>query len=355
MDIKIELAKMKKLIDKELDIYLSEIIEETKKIDNFSTLVLNDCKKNLLAAGKRIRPIMMCYGYLAAGGKKQDEILKTCICVELIHAFLLAHDDLIDKDDMRHGRATIHAKYKKYSQQFFIAKDNEHFGNSTAMLLGDFLYSLGNKVLFNSNFKAENLIRALKKMQNIVGRTIVGETQDVIMEYKGKATEKEILTMYENKTAKYTFEGPLHLGAILAGASDDFCDELSKFAIPLGIAFQIQDDVIGVFGDSKKTGKPVGSDVSEGKITLLTLKAYEKADKKQKKILDDLLGKENLTEDELNSFRNVLIETRTLDEVNAMAFGLLQEAKKGIKGVDLVDEAREFLVELVGYLDRREV
>ncbi|MCK4635509.1 MAG: polyprenyl synthetase family protein [Candidatus Moranbacteria bacterium] len=355
MDVKQELAKFKKIVDKELEIYLDEVIEETGKIDKFSTLVLQDCKENILAGGKRVRPAMMYYGYLAVGGENHEELIKTSISIELVHSFLLIHDDIIDQDGIRHGKETIHSKYKKYSEQYFISKDDEHFGISTGIVLGDFIYSLGMKALFNSKFEAKNLIRALSKMQSVVGRTCVGQVQDVVMEYRGKAVEEEILSMYENKTARYTFEGPLHLGAILAGADDEFCAKLSEFAIPLGIAFQIQDDIIGVFGDSKKTGKPVGSDVSEGKITILTLKAYEKSDDKQKKVLDNLLGNDDLTESELDDFRKVLLDTGALDYANGMSFDLLQEAKLGIEKVDLPDEPKEFLLGLVDYLDEREV
>ncbi len=355
MDVKKELLNFKETVDKELEIFLDKVIEETESLDNFSALVLRDCKENILAGGKRVRPAMMYYGYLSADGKNCEDIIKASVSIELIHSFLLVHDDIIDKDDIRHGKETIHAKYRKYSEKYFLSKDNEHFGISTGIVTGDLLYSLGMRALFNSNFSAKNLIKALNKMQSIVGRTIVGEAQDVVMEYKGKATKEEILVMYENKTARYTFEGPLHLGAILAGASDEFCEKLSEFAIPLGVAFQIQDDIIGIFGDSKKTGKPVGSDVSEGKITVLTLKAYENADGEQKKILDDLLGDEDLTEGELDEFRKVLVDTGALDYANGMSFDLLQEAKLGIEKADLPDEPREFLIGLVDYLDKREV
>jgi geranylgeranyl diphosphate synthase type I len=354
MDIKKELSNFKKIFDSELEIYLDEVIKETKKVDDFSAKVMKDCKENILVGGKRIRPIMMYYGYLSAGGEDLGEIIKTSVSVELIHSFLLMHDDIIDKDDVRHGKETIHSKYKKYSEKFFLTKDHEHFGISTGIVLGNILYSLGMRALFNSNFKAENLIRALNKMQSVVGRTCVGEIQDVVMEYKGKASEKEILSMYENKTAKYTFEGPLHLGAILAGADDDFCAKLSEFAIPLGIAFQIQDDIIGVFGDSKKTGKPVGSDVSEGKITILTLKAYENANKEQKKVLDNLLGKEDLTKAELLHFQQTLTETGALGQTNKMALDFLSEAMTKIEKANLTKEAEEFLKDLIVYLNKRE-
>lgn len=355
MDVKQELLRLKKEVDRELDDFLSKTIEETKKVDKFSATALAHCKENLLAGGKRVRPVMMYYGYLAAGGENREEIIKTSMSVELIHFFLLMHDDIIDKDDVRHGRETIHSRYRKYSKKFFVGKDDAHFGASVGIVLGDMFYALGNRTLFNSSFNSDNIIKALDKLQKVVGQTGIGEIEDVVMEYRGEASQEQILSMYENKTARYTFEGPLHLGAILAGADDVFCEKLSQFAIPLGVAFQIQDDIIGVFGDEKKTGKPVGSDVAEGKITLLTLKAYKKANKKQKKILDNLLGKEDLTVDELEDFQRVLVETGALDKTNQMSYDLLQQVKEKIKEADLSDGVEAFLYGLANYLDKREV
>lgn len=112
--------------------------------------------------------------------------------------------------------------------------------------------ALGNQVLFESEFNPKLVIKALKRLQGIVSMTVVGQSEDIHIEYRGEATVKDILKMYEHKTAKYTFEGPLHLGAILGGADDKFLGQLSKYAVPAGIAFQIQDDILGIFGWEKK-------------------------------------------------------------------------------------------------------
>ncbi len=161
--------------------------------------------------------------------------------------------------------------------------------------------------------------------------------------------------MYEYKTAKYTFEGPLHLGAILGGADDKFLNQLSQYAIPAGIAFQIQDDILGIFGDEKKTGKPVGSDIRQGKYTILVAKAFEKANPRQKKILARCLGNKNLTKKDIEDFRKVIIESGSLDYAKNLAMKLVWEAKKELEKIKMNSETKKFLRGIAEYMIKREL
>jgi len=354
MDIKKELQVFKKDIDYEIENYLDSVIEEVKETDLFVYDAMRYFKKTILAGGKRIRPIMMCWGYKAAGGKDYNEILKTSISIELIHAFLLIHDDVIDRDDMRRGKKTIHARYRDYDKWIASDKDANHFGISIAIVLGDLIYSLGNQILFEAKFESHIVIQALSKMQRIVGLTCIGEMQDVYMEYTNKATEADILKMYENKTAKYTFEGPLQLGAMLAGASDTFCAELSAYAVPLGIAFQIRDDMLGVFGNQKKMGKPVGSDITEGKRTLIVSRAYQSATNEQKNVLNKLLGNTKISSRDIKIFQSILIDTGARQSVENYMQKLVEQSETALDDMSLQNGANEFLFSLAEYLNNRE-
>ncbi len=354
MDIQRELALLKKEVDYEIAIYLDRVISETPYKDVFIKSAIKYFKKTILAGGKRIRPIMMYWGYIGAGGKDRSEIIKASVSIELIHAFLLMHDDIVDRDDIRHGKKTMHAKYKEHYEHFFLGDDAVHFGESIAIISGDYLYSLGNHVLFASQFEPAIIIRALNKMQDIVGLTCVGEIQDIYMEYGKKATREKIMQMYENKTARYTFDGPLKLGAILAGADDELCVKMSKFAVPLGIAFQIRDDMLGVFGSMKKTGKPVGSDIAEGKMTLLVRSAYDHASQKQKKELDRLLGNKKIGAYEVEAFQQLMIDTGAKDDVDTYMQKLIDEARSALQEMTLSQEAKEFLFALTEYLSNRD-
>lgn len=354
MEFKKELEILKKEIDHEIEVYLDQVIKEAEKTDVFMTSIVKYFKKTILAGGKRIRPIMMYWGYVAAGGKNRAEIIKTSVSIELIHAFLLIHDDIVDRDDFRRGKKTLHAKYRDYHKKFLLGDESDHFGMSIALISGDFVYSLGNQILFSSKFSSDIVLCALNKMQDIVGLTCVGEMQDIYMEYSKNVTNKDILTMYENKTARYTFDGPLKLGAILGGADDIFCEKMSAFAMPIGIAFQVRDDILGIFGDEKKTGKPVGSDISEGKKTLLVNYALKRSSTNQKKKLVSLLGKKDLTQNDIANFQDILIKTGAKSEVDTYVDTLIAQAEDAVRAMLLPQDAQKFLLLLAQHLNNRQ-
>jgi len=355
MNIKEELEKFKKVFDPELEKYFDKAIKETQKKDKLITGALKHIKKITMSGGKRLRPALMYYGYLGAGGRQKNEIIKTAISVELIHTFLLIHDDIIDRDAKRHGVMTTHLKYKKIHEKFFWLDNSTHFGNSMAIIIGDMIMALGNKALFISNFKPEIIIKALYKLQKVVANTVIGQAKDVLISFKGKATEQEILNMCRLKTAKYTIESPLHLGAILSEADENILKSFSKLSIPIGIAFQIQDDILGIFGSEKKIGKPVGSDIAEGKQTILISQAKKKADIKQKMTLRNTLGKENLTQKDIKNFRKVIIETGALDYAKKLAQGYIIKAKKEIIKTPVKKETKDFLMGVADYMIERKV
>ena len=355
MDAKKTLVEFKAKVDPEIEAYFKRVIEETEKVDKNITDSIKYARKITLAGGKRARAAFMYFGYLAAGGKEKAKIIKASVSIELIHSFLLIHDDVIDRDGLRHGVKTAHVHYGEIAKRYFKNKDAGHFGNSMAIIIGDMIGALGNQVLFESKFAPTLIIKALHRLQGIVSMTVVGEAEDVFIENRGRATEKEILRMYENKTAKYTIEGPLHLGAILAGANEKFLQALSGYSIPAGIAFQIQDDILGVFGKSGKTGKPVGSDVRQGKQTILVVKALEKATKAQKEILQNCLGNDNLNGTDLEQFRSIVIKTGALEYAQKMARKLILEAKGKIEKIKMQKDAKEFLFGIAEYMLNREV
>ncbi len=310
-------------------------------------------KKTLLAAGKRIRPYMMYYGYLAAGGKEKEKILKTSTCVEFIHSFLLMHDDIVDRDDKRHGLETIHVHYENYANKKFDTQDAKHFGVSVAIIMGDTIYSIANQILFSSKFEPKLIVEAMNKLQEIVRRTAIGEMQDILMEHKKSPSEKEILKMYENKTAKYTFEGPFQLGALLAGANYSQVNDISRFAIPLGIAFQLQDDFLGIFGKEEITGKPFASDIIEGKQTIIVKRAFELSSVKQKKRLKELLGKKDITKNEIEEFIFILNSVGAVQSVSEDIDKYLKEATNLLKDADISLEVKNFLFGMISYLKKR--
>lgn len=355
METKAFLADFKKEIDQEIETYFNGIIKETSKHDFLMAEALENVKKMILAGGKRLRPALMYHGYLGTGGKEKKKMLKTCVSVELIHFFLLIHDDIIDRDLKRHGKDTVHFMYEKLAKKIFPKNDSEHFGNSMAIIVGDMIGALGNQIIYKSNFDPALVVKALHKLQSVVSFTVIGQAKDIYMQNKGQAAEEEVLEMYNYKTAKYTFEGPLHLGAILGGATDEVLAGLSQAAIPLGIAFQIKDDILGLFGSEKKVGKPVGSDIKEGKQTILLAKANENADKQQKKLLKNISGKKDLESEDLKMFQKIIQDTGALAYANDLIDKKIEESKGIIKRIKISKESQDFLLGIADYVKEREI
>lgn len=357
MAIEEELKGFKARLDPLIDAYFDSVLKDGMNEDDLVAEALEHARAMVLAGGKRLRSAFMYYGYVGAGGTETDKMLRTSMSIELIHSFLLVHDDIIDRDDMRHGVPTLHRRYADFGKRLFPEQDTEHFGTSIAIIMGDMLYAFGNDIIFSSDFPKERIFAALSRLQSIVSFTVVGQARDIYMEYKRDATEEEILGMYKNKTAKYTVEGPLHLGAILAGASEELLSALSAYSIPLGIAFQIQDDILGIFGSEKRLGKPVGSDIEEGKITLLVARALKNGTRAQGRRLKEILRRGTaLTEAEEAEFRQLITETGSLEEVKALAQEYIVAGKKAL--ADLKDkvtpEAYTFLEGVAEYMTKRE-
>ena len=355
MDAKTELLSYKKILDKKLSLYFSRKLKEMREFGLSARGAVKSIRDLTLAGGKRVRAGFMYWGYKASGGKEIEKIIEASMSIELTHIFLLIHDDIIDRDDFRHGVETIHKKYERLARRFYKKTDPKHFGDSMAIVTGDMAAAYGNDVIFNSRFAPEQKQKALSKLQEIVANTVSGEILDVVLEAKGRATEKEILEVHRNKTAKYTVEGPLHLGALLAGADEKTLRILSDYAIPVGIAFQIQDDILGAFGDEKKLGKPVCSDLREGKQTLLIAKVLEFGNKEERKIIGDLLGKKDISEKEIVLFRNTVKNSGSLEYSQNLARKYVEQGKKAVMKSDFGKEVNEFLTGIADYIVNREV
>ncbi|MDR3559729.1 MAG: polyprenyl synthetase family protein [Candidatus Pacebacteria bacterium] len=350
------LENYKKKVEPLLVRYFDAKIEQASKVDALAEEAVRMIADFTLAAGKRIRPALVYYGYLAAGGREVENIIEASIGIELAHTFLLIHDDIIDKDARRHGVSTLHERYKKIGRRLNFKKDAVHFGNSMAMLAGDMANAMANEIIFNSQFSPEVIVRALDKLQEIVYTIVPGEMLDLILETRGRATEVEVLRMYEGKTASYSFEGPLHLGSLMAGKENgNMLKDFSAYAYPVGKAFQIKDDIIGLFGSEKKIGKPVGSDIIEGKETLLVVKTRELGNRNQRAIIRKYLGKKDIKKPELEEFQMAVRESGSLDYAEKLADSFIQESLAVLDGINVRStEAEVFLRGMAEYMMTRE-
>ncbi len=346
------LEKYQRLINRRLIGFFDKKEEKLKKVSDFAVKMCREIRDFTLRGGKRLRPILVYYGYLAGNGKNKEAILDASIFAELLHSYLLIHDDIMDKDEIRRGKPTIHSLYKeKYKN---LPDRSEHLGISSAILAGDLTAPFAYEILAESNFPNDFKNKAIRKLNIILEDVIAGQTIDIFGGIGRQLEINDILKIMEYKTARYTIEGPLHIGAILAGAPDSVLRKLSQCAVPLGIAFQIRDDILGVFGDTKVTGKSASSDIREGKQTLLIVEALRVAGKNQKKEILEAFDNPNATEKQIKNVREIIKNTGALEKASKEAIKLASRARNIIEKSDFSKETKQFLIGISDYILERE-
>ncbi len=265
--------------------------------------------------GKRIRPLLFCCGYLCMGGTDAQAILNASVAVELLQTGLIIHDDVIDRSIERRAGPTMHLLWESYFQQRrYRARyrgEPGHFGMSMALLMGDIASALAYEILVRSDFPTERIAKAVRTFSEVISRVAFGELLDVDLAMRPleELTEEEILKVYELKTAGYTTEGPLHMGAVLGGADSHQLAVLGEYAVPLGVAFQIQDDLLGMFGSRDDTGKDEGADLLEAKRTPLLLKAWQQAPSRERAALERALQNPEAAQRDLEKIRTLILTT----------------------------------------------
>ncbi len=338
-------------IEKELKAYFKSELKNpfgvSRKERDLSKLIWEHIKEHNLRPAKRLRGAFIYYGYKLLGGKDNKAALDAAKSIELVHTALLMHDDFMDRDDTRRGKPTTHEYFKALHKTKGWRFDDLHYGESMALNVGDIALLAGYEILSRSNFPPERKLETLNRMLRGVINTGSGQAFDITLEAKGKATEKDIIDLHYAKTGIYTYENPLHTGAILAGAKQADLDIISKYAIPGGIAFQLQDDILGLYGNPEKTGKPAHSDLRQGKMTLLIIKALESGSNKDVKRLRQIWGKRDLSKNDAEEARRIVVDTGSLDYSKKVSVRFAKKAQKAIPFMT----ARKWQREAIDYLD----
>ncbi|MFC7591810.1 polyprenyl synthetase family protein [Nonomuraea antimicrobica] len=227
----------------------------------------------ILGGGKRVRPQLCYWGWRGAGGDDCEEIISAAAALELCHAGLLIHDDIMDGSDLRRGRPTVHRSLAGLHQ----GAGAEAFGRAGGILLGTLSLAWSDTLLSACGVEPPRLRAAHHLFDAMRTEVISGQYLDVLTQLRAGATEAEALTVIRYKSAKYTVERPLQIGGALAGASAELLDSYSGFGVPLGEAFQLRDDVLGTFGSTPETGKSSLDDLREGKQTVMYAHAVQHA------------------------------------------------------------------------------
>ncbi len=250
-----------------------------------------DVAADFVASGKRLRPAICYAGWCAAGADPGDErITWAAAAFEWLQGSALVHDDLMDGSDTRRGKPSAHRAFEGTHRGEGAVGDAEGFGMGAAILLGDLMLSWTDAMVRTSGFDVAAIERAMPYLDACKSEVVAGQFLDVRGQTKARTSVEDAMRIVRYKSAKYTVERPLHVGAALAGAPKPTMDALSAFAIPLGEAFQLRDDILGIFGDPATTGKPAGDDLREGKRTVLVARTYELSDEKGRALLRKGLG-----------------------------------------------------------------
>ncbi|QQS38936.1 polyprenyl synthetase family protein [Candidatus Woesebacteria bacterium] len=333
-DAKITLIEFVDKINLQLEAYFDKEISNVFGVSNkqrkLSKHILEHIKEHNMRPCKRLRGSFVYYGYKLLGGKNTKEILKTSMCAELIQTALLIHDDFMDQDDVRRYKPTTHKYYQSIHNNNYKYGDPIHYGDSMAVDAGDVALMLGFEILSNSKFDSSLKTKAMSSYLRGIGNTALGQAYDITLEARGSMDEQDVLDLHHAKTAIYTYINPLQTGAILAGANEDDLSIINEYATFGGIAFQIQDDVLGLFGDSNKTGKSAHADLKEGKVTLLTIYSFNNGTAKQIKMLKKIWGNKDITESDAEIARKIIIDTGALEHSKQISIKYAKKAQRVI-------------------------
>lgn len=364
-----ESTRLVDLVQQTIDEYLAQrspqLVDIAEELAPFA-----DYSRALLSGGKRFRALFCYWGWQAvatpdpAGEQSEtafDSVLLAATALEVFHAAALVHDDIMDNSDTRRGLPAVHRRFQALHEASGWLGSATHFGESSALLLGDLLLSWSDELFAEGLSKLEDLsARIVARAEFNLMRTevTVGQYLDILEEKAWSVQpEASLLSRAHRvvvfKSAKYSVEAPLAIGASLGGGSLPQLAALRAFGLPLGIAFQLRDDVLGVFGDPTVTGKPAGDDLREGKRTVLVAMAREKLPVTARRLVDELLGDPELTDMQVELLQETIRDSGALDALELLIEENASLALAAIDNAPLADAAQRQLSELVATVTSR--
>jgi geranylgeranyl diphosphate synthase, type I len=330
---------------------LDKYREEAMLISDSAEILFTRLEKMSLK-GKKIRAGLMMLGYEVAGGKNKGGVKELSYFMEIFHTGLLIHDDIMDNDTKRRGEDSFHVQMKKLGEEFGIIEP-DNFGNSMAIMAGDLAYYLSWRMLLESDFPVKRIREVSKIYARFATRMVYGQVMDISRIPLTDTKTEKILSMMRYKTAEYTGVLPLEVGAVMGGIDEVELEKLRNYGLALGWAFQVRDDLLGLFGEEEILGKPVGSDLREGKNTLLMLKLFEEGSKREQKSQKELMGKENLTDEEVEEMKQILLDSGVYNKVKDLGWQYVREAVAWADKLNTDNKNKDVLKSLAVYIMER--
>ncbi|WP_433302573.1 polyprenyl synthetase family protein [Actinoplanes sp. CA-030573] len=348
----VEAAGLRARVDKALAAFLAEQRARLTGIDPALAEVSDALDDFVLGGGKRLRPAFAYWGHRGAGGADSDHVVAAVAALELVQASALIHDDLMDRSDTRRGEPSVHRRFERRHVDASWRGAPAAFGDSAAVLLGDLALVWSDELLHVSGLSPAELTRARPVFDQMRTEVTVGQYLDVLTQSTADTSLDRAGKVARFKSAKYTVERPLLLGAAIAGAPAGVSAAYSAFGLPLGEAFQLRDDVLGVFGDPAQTGKPAGDDLREGKRTYLIAAAFEALDGRERAELDAGLGDPG---PDVERLRSLIRESGALAATERRIDELMTAALSALAAAPIEDDARAVLKALADAATRRTV
>ncbi len=334
-------ARLAELLDQERSRWAAVDRDLIAPLDTLTRFVLN--------GGKRLRPAFCHWAYVGAGGEPDDDlVIDAGAAFELLHAFALVHDDVMDGSATRRGERTVHLEFEDLHHTHEWRGESRRFGEGVAILVGDLADVYADRLMGATPPPTFAMWSELKIELN------VGQYLDVLGTARPGTDLATAHRIARYKSGKYTIERPLHVGAALSGRYDELHESLSDYGAPLGEAFQLRDDILGVFGDAARTGKPVGDDLREGKPTPLLATAVQWASATDQALLDRV-GAVDLADDEVEALQQVLVDTGAKAHIEATIGDLTDVALHTLERSPLRPEAISALTDLAHYVAARDL
>jgi geranylgeranyl diphosphate synthase type I len=332
------LSAVRRDVDARLTGFLDAKLESVREHGAGVTEMVGALRDLCLRGGKRSRPALLVAGYRAGSmGAKLEPALDAGVSLELLHAYFLIHDDWMDRDELRRGGPSVHAILTRKLR-------SKELGHASAILAGDYAVALATEALARVDLVASRAASVFSCFAQMQIDAVLGQELDLL------ANARDVEKVYELKTASYTVRGPLRMGALMAGAPTRLLTALDRFALPVGIAYQLRDDLLSAFGDPSVTGKPFGSDLKSGKHTVLMATALKRARGREHRLLKRVVGNQAASDSDVKNAVGVLessgaraqVEAR-IDELVSNAFGALHAGRLSPDGIALLEGAARAL------------
>jgi geranylgeranyl diphosphate synthase type I len=346
----VDIADLRHRVDAELEDFLRSQRNMLTTIAA-DTAPLIEAITALARGGKRLRAAFCYWGWRSAGARDSPGIIRAAAAVELFQCSALIHDDVMDASDTRRGMPAVHRRFATTHQNSTWRGDAEQFGRAGAILAGDLCLVWSAELFHGCGLDPRAVARGRVPFDRMRTELMAGQYLDVLEQARvgedPSAAVERARRVIRYKSAKYSVQEPLLIGGALAGASEQVLDGFAEFGLLLGEAFQLRDDVLGVFGDPEVTGKPAGDDLREGKRTVLVAHTLALADPAQTALVEAGLGDRDLNTDQVDRIRRIMTGTGALAQVEERIADLASRARRILAELPVHHQGRQVLENLV--------